>query len=105
MTLIVLGTIVTVARFVWFPVEGIGTPFPTDPRSSRRVMVRGPYRYVRNPMYESYFPVIVGEALPLTRPVPFIYAAVLLAGLVAFVHWWEEPTMVKRFGAAYEAYR
>jgi protein-S-isoprenylcysteine O-methyltransferase Ste14 len=25
--------------------------------------------------------------------------------LVAFVRWYEEPTMAKRFGAAYDAYR
>jgi protein-S-isoprenylcysteine O-methyltransferase Ste14 len=103
--LIVLGVLVNVATFVRFPVEGIGTPFPTNPPSSRKVMAGGPYRYVRNPMYVSYFVAIIGEALLLSRPVLFIYLLVVVAFVVGFVHWWEEPTMTKRFGAEYEAYR
>jgi protein-S-isoprenylcysteine O-methyltransferase Ste14 len=102
--LIVVGGLVNVATFVRFPVEGVGTPFPTNPPSSRKVMVGGPYRYVRNPMYVSYFVVIIGEALLLGRPVLFIYLLVLAAFVVAFVRWWEEPSMAKRFGAEYEAY-
>jgi protein-S-isoprenylcysteine O-methyltransferase Ste14 len=103
--LIVLGALVNVATFVRFPVEGAGTPFPTDPPSSRKVMTGGPYRYVRNPMYVSYFVAIVGEALLLSRPGLFIYLLVVVAFVAGFVRWWEEPTMAKRFGAQYEAYR
>jgi protein-S-isoprenylcysteine O-methyltransferase Ste14 len=103
--LIVLGVLVNAATFARFPVEGIGTPFPTDPPSSRKVMVGGPYRYVRNPMYVSYFVAIIGEALLLTRPVLFIYLLIVAAFLAGFVRWWEEPTMTKRFGAEYDTYR
>jgi protein-S-isoprenylcysteine O-methyltransferase Ste14 len=102
--LIALGGIACVATFAQFAVEGIGTPFPTNPPSSRKVMVGGPYRYVRNPMYVSYFVVIIGEALLLSRPVLFIYLVGVAVFVVAFVRWWEEPTMGKRFGAEYEAY-
>jgi protein-S-isoprenylcysteine O-methyltransferase Ste14 len=103
--LIVLGVLVNVATFVQFPAEGIGTPFPTNPPSSCKVIVGGPYRYVRNPMYVSYFVAIIGEALLLSRPVLFIYLLVVVAFVAGFVHWWEEPTMAKRSGAQYEAYR
>lgn len=103
--LIVLGGLVNLATFIRFPVEGIGTPFPTNPPSSRKVMVGGPYRYLRNPMYVSYYTVIIGEALLLSRPVLFIYLVVLAALVAGFVHWWEEPTMIKRYGTEYEAYR
>jgi protein-S-isoprenylcysteine O-methyltransferase Ste14 len=105
LALIVAGVMVNVATFVRFSVEGVGVPFPTDPPSSQRVMVGGPYRYVRNPMYVSYFAAIIGEALLLSRPVLLIYLLVVAAVVVAFVHWWEEPTMAKRFGAEYDAYR
>jgi protein-S-isoprenylcysteine O-methyltransferase Ste14 len=103
--LIVLGVLVNLSTFVRFPAEGIGTPFPTNPPLSRKVMVGGPYRYVRNPMYVSYFVAIIGEALLLSRPALFIYLLVVVAFVAGFVHWWEEPTMTKRFGAEYEAYR
>jgi protein-S-isoprenylcysteine O-methyltransferase Ste14 len=102
--LIAVGVVVNIATFVRFPVEGIGTPFPTNPPSSRKVMVGGPYRYVRNPMYVSYFVAVIGEALLLSRPALFIYLLVLAAFVAGFVRWWEEPTMTKRFGAEYEAY-
>ena len=103
--LIALGGIACVATFARFAVEGIGNPFPTDPPSSRKVMVGGPYRYVRNPMYVSYFTAIIGEAFLLSRPVLFIYLLGVALFVGAFVRWWEEPTMAKRFGSEYEAYR
>jgi protein-S-isoprenylcysteine O-methyltransferase Ste14 len=104
LVLIAIGGIGTIATFLRFVTEGRGTPWPTDPPSSRRVMVGGPYRYVRNPMYVSYILVIVGEAFWLGRPELFIYAAALLVFLLAFVHFWEERTMAKRYGAEFEAY-
>lgn len=104
-TLIAAGATVNVATFVWFPLEGSGVPWPTNPPSSRKVMVGGPYRYVRNPMYVSFFVAIIGEALLLSRPGLLIYLPVLVVFVVAFVRWYEEPTMAKRFGAEYDAYR
>lgn len=103
--LIVLGGLVSVYTIVLFPIEGGGTGFPANPVSSRKVIVGGPYRYVRNPMYVSYFVAIIGEALLLSRPVLFIYLLVVVVLLVGWVHWWEEPATARRFGAEYEAYR
>ena len=46
-------------------------------------------------------PALLRDALPG----PSWHAwRVLLIALMAFVHWWEEPTMTKRFGQEYEAY-
>ena len=75
----------------------VGTPFPAEP-SSPHLIVGGPYRDVRNPMYPALVPAIIGQALLLSRPVLLIYAAVVLAAPVAFVHWLEEPTLARRFG-------
>jgi protein-S-isoprenylcysteine O-methyltransferase Ste14 len=30
---------------------------------------------------------------------------VFFGAVAAFVHWYEEPTLVRRYGAQYEAYR
>lgn len=65
--------------------EGVGTPFPTE-RSSWHLIVGGPYRYVRNPMYLAFVAAIIGQALLLSSPVLLICAA----ALVAFVHWLDE---------------
>jgi protein-S-isoprenylcysteine O-methyltransferase Ste14 len=103
--LIVLGTGLMLASFSRFPIEASGTPFPTNPPSSRRVIVGGPYRYVRNPMYVSFAVVLIGMSLYLARPALLIYTAVLLVLLAAFVHWYEEPTLTRHFGEQYSAYR
>ena len=88
------------------PLES-GVPWPTDPPSSRKVAQGngGPYRYVRNPMHVSFSVAIRGEAWLLSRPGLLIYLAVLVVFVVAFVRWHEEPTMARRFGAEYDAYR
>jgi protein-S-isoprenylcysteine O-methyltransferase Ste14 len=103
--LIAAGGLVMVATFVRFPREGTGTPFPTNPPSSRKVIVGGPYRYVRNPMYESFLVANIGQALLLSSIALLIYAPVLLVALMLFVRGYEERTLAKRFGAEYEAYR
>src|ERR1035438_3371207 len=100
--LIAPGGIVMVVRF---PAERTGLPFPTNPPSSRQVIVGGPYRYVRNPMYAAFIAAIIGQALLLSRPVLLLYAAALLIALVAFVRLSEEQTLARRFGAQYDAYR
>jgi protein-S-isoprenylcysteine O-methyltransferase Ste14 len=101
--LIVAGVVVLIhafARFVW---EGIGTPAPVAP--TERLVVGGLYRYVRNPMYLAVAAVIVGQALLLGRPVLLLYAAAFGVVVFAFVHWYEEPTLSRRFGEQYEEYR
>jgi len=67
--------------------------------------VRGLYRYVRNPMYLAVLAVITGQALLLSRPVLLGYAAAVAAAFTAFVHGYEQPTLARRYGARYQAYR
>jgi protein-S-isoprenylcysteine O-methyltransferase Ste14 len=101
--LLVAGTVVVVHAFVRFVVEGGGTPAPIAPAD--QLVVGGLYRYVRNPMYVAVVATIVGQALLLGRPVLLAYAAAVSAAFAAFVRWYEEPTLRRRFGASYEAYR
>jgi protein-S-isoprenylcysteine O-methyltransferase Ste14 len=72
---------------------------------TQSLVADGPYRYVRNPMYVSFAVVLVGMSLYLARPALLIYTAVLLVLLAAFVRWYEERTLVRRFGDQYSAYR
>ena len=101
--LLVAGTVVLVQAFARFVVEGLGTPAPVAP--TRQLVVGGLYRYVRNPMYLAVLAAIVGQALVLGQPVLLPYAAVVAAAFVAFVHWYEEPTLARQFGDQYQAYR
>ena len=63
------------------------------------------YRHVRNPMYVAMLAAIVGQALPLGRLGLLLYAAAAWLAAAAFVRFYEEPTLTRRFGANYEAYR
>jgi protein-S-isoprenylcysteine O-methyltransferase Ste14 len=101
--LLVAGLIVLVQAFVRFVVEGFGTPVPVA--APDRLVVGGLYRYVRNPMYVAILAAIVGQALLLGRLGLLLYAAAVWTISAAFVRWYEEPTLTRRFGAEYEAYR
>ena len=101
--LILAGIPVLVHAFVRFVVEGLGTPAPMAP--PERLVVGGLYRYLRNPMYVAVAATIVGQALLLGRVVLFAWAAVFALSVWSFVHWYEEPTLHRRFGAEYDEYR
>ena len=101
--LVVAGVVVLLDAFTRFVVEGTGTPAPVAP--TERLVVGGLYRYVRNPMYLAVEATIVGQALLLGQAVLLAYAAVFALAVVSFVHWHEEPTLRRRFGAEYDAYR
>jgi protein-S-isoprenylcysteine O-methyltransferase Ste14 len=97
------GAIVLINAFVRFVVEGVGTPAPVAP--TEHLVVGGPYRHVRNPMYLAVASTIVGQALILGGPGLLVYAAVFGVGVATFVRAYEEPTLAARYGEQYEAYR
>jgi len=96
------GCGVLLYAFGQFVIEGIGTPAPPAPTD--RLVSRGLYRYVRNPMYLAVLAGIAGQALLLGRPVLLAYAAGVLAAVFAFVHWYEQPTLTRRYGSQYLEY-
>jgi protein-S-isoprenylcysteine O-methyltransferase Ste14 len=100
--LICAGLIPPVHAFVQFARAG-GTPMPIAP--TPHLVVSGFNRYVRNPMYLGLVTVIVGQALLFGQFSLLVYAAAWWATTASFVHWYEEPTLARQFGAEYEAYR
>ncbi len=103
LVLLVAGVGALLSAFARFVAEGFGTPAPVAP--PERLVVGGLYRYVRNPMYLAVLAAIAGQALALGQPLLFAYAALVWLACAAFVRWYEEPTLARRFGASYEAYR
>jgi len=86
-----------------FAVAGRGTPAPIDP--PKYLVVRGLYRYVRNPMYASVLLVIAGWAA-LSGSVAVLGCGVVVAvAFHLFVILVEEPMLQRKFGKAYDAYR
>jgi protein-S-isoprenylcysteine O-methyltransferase Ste14 len=101
--LVAAGAAAILAAFAQFAIQGRGTPAPPAP--TEHLVVRGLYRYVRNPMYLAVLAIITGQALLLSRPVLLGYAAAVAAAFVAFVCGYEQPTLARRYGAEYQAYR
>jgi protein-S-isoprenylcysteine O-methyltransferase Ste14 len=102
-TLVVIGAGVLLHAFARFVLEGIGTPAPVAP--TEHLVVGGLYRYVRNPMYLAVLALIVGQALLLGQLGLLAYAAIIAAAFAASVHWYEEPTLQRRYGEQYDTYR
>ena len=101
--MVAAATVVLVRAFARFVVEGLGTPAPVAP--TERLVVGGPYRYVRNPMYVAVVAAILGQALFLGRAELLWYAIVVAAVVAVFARVYEEPALRRQFGAQYEAYR
>ena len=80
-----------------------GTPAP--PMPTARLVVVGPYRYVRNPMYEAVLAIILGQALLFASVGTLLWAVLVLAAVGLFVHFYEEPTLLLEYGSEYEEYR
>ena len=89
---------------IWeFGVRGHGTPAPIDP--PRTLVVWGPYRFVRNPMYIAVALVVLGWACFFQSPSLLWYLAVVVGFFLVVVLGIEEPSLEHAFGADYEAYR
>jgi protein-S-isoprenylcysteine O-methyltransferase Ste14 len=99
----VVGAAIALVCILTFVFVGRGTPAPFDP--PRSLVVRGPYRVVRNPMYFSATILLLGAALYYQSLALGLYAIAFLAACHAFVRYWEEPTLLRMFGARYEAYQ
>lgn len=97
------GWTLIVASIVYFGVVGRGTPAPFDPPV--RLVVRGPHRYVRNPMYIGSTLASLGWALWFESAAVLGYAAVMWVLYHLLVVLYEEPTLRRLFGAEYETYR
>jgi protein-S-isoprenylcysteine O-methyltransferase Ste14 len=102
MAIAALGGSVAAWSILAFALLGRGTPAPFDP--PRRLVVRGPYRFVRNPMYLGAAVAVLGAALAYGSPALATYAAVFLLAMHAFVVGYEEPTLRATFGDEYTRY-
>ena len=96
------GAAIAVWCILTFAIVGRGTPAPFDP--PRRLVVRGPYQYVRNPMYLGASLALAGAALYYRTAALLAYVSVFLLLMHVVVVSYEEPTLRRAFGEDYDAY-
>ncbi len=98
----VLGLSLALWCVVAFAVVGQGTPAPFDP--PRRLVVRGPYRFVRNPMAIGVGSALAGAAAFYESWQLAGFASVFFLIVHVFVVLYEEPTLRRMFSDEYAAY-
>jgi protein-S-isoprenylcysteine O-methyltransferase Ste14 len=96
------GLFLLVECFGRFALEGRGTPAPLAPPN--RLIVTGPYRRVRNPMYVAVVALILGQAALFGDVRLLAYAAAVWLGFHLFVLIYEEPTLRRAFPKDYAAF-
>jgi protein-S-isoprenylcysteine O-methyltransferase Ste14 len=100
--LIALGAALLGACIFEFARSGRGTLSPLDP--PRQLVVRGLYRYVRNPMYLSVTIIVLGEFLVTGSSALAVYWAIWFLCANLFVMGYEEPTLRREFGPSFDEY-
>lgn len=83
--------------------RGGGTPLPIDAAS--RLVVDGPYRFVRNPMAIAGLAQALGVAIAIGSWMTLVYVAIGAAIWQWVVRPGEEPQLLRQFGGSYAAYR
>ena len=86
-----------------FATAGKGTLAPWDP--TERLVVRGPYRHVRNPMISGVLCILLGEAALFGSLDLLLWFAVVWTVNALYFPLVEEPGLERRFGDAYREYR
>lgn len=87
-------------NFVFF---GKGTPIHFT--STKKLVVTGLYRFVRNPMYIGALLIIIGEALYFQSMILIVYAIISFGALNIFLCFFEEPYLSDKFGDNYDRYK
>jgi protein-S-isoprenylcysteine O-methyltransferase Ste14 len=99
---IILG-IVMMMGFIWvWILSGTGSILQLD--LPKELIVRGSYRFVRNPMYVGFFLILFGEILLFKSSTLLLYLLTFFLFLHMLVVFVEEPMLKHKFGESYEQY-
>ena len=101
--LLSLGFFLVIWTMRLFAAVGKGTPAPWDPID--KLIVTGPYAYVRNPMLLGVFCILFGEALLFQSQALLIYALIFIAINAVYFPLSEEKGLFKRYGEDYAEYK
>lgn len=99
---LIIGLCLVVSTVKLFLTVGNGTLAPWDP--NQKLVVSGPYAYVRNPMITGVVLILLSESLIFYSLALCIWASVFACINIIYFILSEEPGLRKRFGKEYEEY-
>jgi protein-S-isoprenylcysteine O-methyltransferase Ste14 len=101
--LLLAGLALFISTLFLFATEGRGTLAPWDP--PKHLVVRGPYRFVRNPMISGVLLIIAAESLVFRslRLADWAFAFAVIN--LIYIPLLEEPLLKMRFGEEYQQYK
>lgn len=102
LVLIIFGAIFFTYLVGLFKYTGKGTPVPVEPPT--KLIIKGPYKYVRNPMYLNHLLMFFAIFLVFGHFLLLLYLLLAWFGLNLLLVKWEEPQLRKRFGDSYANY-
>jgi len=82
---------------------GEGTLAPWSP--TRKLVIKGMYRYVRNPMIIGVIIVLIGESIAILSFKIFIWVTIFFIMNNIYFLIYEEPDLLKKFGDEYREYK
>ncbi|MBW1852267.1 MAG: isoprenylcysteine carboxylmethyltransferase family protein [Deltaproteobacteria bacterium] len=96
------GGYLAIRTVTLFIKSGDGTPAPWEPPA--KLVIAGPYRYVRNPMISGAILILLGEAVLFNSWPLFLWTIVFLVGKMLYLPLIEEKELKLRFGEPYLEY-
>jgi protein-S-isoprenylcysteine O-methyltransferase Ste14 len=84
---------------------GKGTLMPLKKLETEHLVIKGPYRYVRNPMIIAVISIIIGEGLLFGSFFILLYSILFFAINAIYIPLREEKYMEKRFGKEFLKYK
>ena len=98
----ILGFMLMLICIANFAIRGRGTLSPVDP--TKKLVIGGPYKFSRNPMYVGVMMILIGESIFFQSTATCIYSLVIFIAFYTFVVFFEEPYLRERFGDEYNRY-
>jgi protein-S-isoprenylcysteine O-methyltransferase Ste14 len=97
------GLALLIWTIVLFDRVGHGTLSPLNP--TQALVLVGPYRHVRNPMFTGVLAILGGESLITASPLLLAWFVLFWTALAIAIPRVEEPRLAARFGPDYTRYR
>lgn len=100
---VIAAGVVLFASAVWLLRRAGTSPIPTEPTTA--LVVRGPFRFTRNPIYVGFTAVYAGTALLLNALWPLVLLPAVFVIVQRRVIAREEAYLERTFGDEYRAYQ